>query len=62
MTPGGLGLVELAVAPGNLDGTGDSFPAAGLTSDGISPGASLLHDGLTLRWPGVVQLRVPGPT
>lgn len=40
-------------ALGNLDGTGDSFPAAGLASDGISPGASLVHDGLTLRWPDV---------
>ncbi len=40
-------------APGNLDGTGDSFSSAGLASDGISPGAALLHDGLRLRWPDV---------
>lgn len=48
--------VGITTAPGsalgNLDGTGDSFPAAGLAGDGISPGASLVHDGLTLHWPG----------
>ena len=38
---------------GNLDGTGDSFDSAALARDAISPGASLVHDGLTLRWPGV---------
>jgi glucoamylase len=38
---------------GNLDGTGDSFDSAALARDGISPGASLVHDGLTVRWPGV---------
>ncbi|HYZ55003.1 MAG TPA: hypothetical protein VE733_16065 [Streptosporangiaceae bacterium] len=38
-------------APGDLDGTGDSFSSATLTSDGITPGAALLHDGLPLRWP-----------
>ena len=40
-------------APGNLDGTGDSFSSAGLARDGVSPGAALLHDGLRLRWPDV---------
>jgi glucoamylase len=38
---------------GNLDGTGDSFDSAALTRDGITPGATLVHDGLTLRWPDV---------
>src|SRR5450755_3721841 len=40
-------------APGNLDGTGDSFSAPALASDGVAPGAALLHDGVTLRWPDV---------
>jgi hypothetical protein len=40
-------------APGNLDGTGDSLSATGLASDGLSPGAPVLHDGVTLRWPDV---------
>jgi glucoamylase len=38
---------------GNLDGTGDSFDRVKLAGDGISPGATLVHDGLTLRWPDV---------
>ncbi len=38
---------------GDLDGTGDSFDSAALARDGIRPSASFVHDGLTLRWPGV---------
>jgi glucoamylase len=38
-------------AAGNFDGIGDSFPASGLAEDALSPGSTLLHDGLTIRWP-----------
>jgi glucoamylase len=38
---------------GNYDGIGDSFSAAGLAEDALSPGKTLLHDGLAIRWPGV---------
>src|ERR1700756_2601207 len=38
---------------GNYDGIGDSFSAAGLAEDALSPGNSLLHDGLTITWPDV---------
>jgi glucoamylase len=38
---------------GNYDGIGDSFSAADLAADGLSPGSSLLHDGLTITWPDV---------
>jgi len=38
---------------GNLDGTGDSLSATGLTADGLTPGARLPHDGLELTWPDV---------
>jgi glucoamylase len=38
---------------GNLDGTGDSLGAAGLASDGLTPGAVLPHDALRLTWPDV---------
>jgi glucoamylase len=38
---------------GNYDGIGDSFAAAGLAADALSPGRTLLHDGLTIRWPDV---------
>jgi beta-glucosidase len=38
-------------AAGNFDGIGDSFPASGLAEDALSPGKTLLHDGLTIRWP-----------
>jgi hypothetical protein len=38
---------------GNFDGVGDSYSSAALASDGLVPGASLLHDGLTITWPDV---------
>jgi glucan 1,4-alpha-glucosidase len=38
---------------GNFDGIGDSFAAAGLASDALVPGQSLLHDGLRIDWPDV---------
>jgi glucoamylase len=38
-------------AAGNFDGIGDSFSASGLAEDALSPGQSLLHDGLTINWP-----------
>jgi glucoamylase len=38
---------------GDLDGTGDSFNAAGLAADGLAPDSSLLHDGIKLTWPDV---------
>jgi glucoamylase len=38
---------------GNYDGIGDSFSAAGLAADALNPGKTLLHDGLTIRWPDV---------
>jgi glucoamylase len=38
---------------GNFDGIGDSFSAAGLAADALRPGRTLLHDGLTIRWPDV---------
>jgi glucoamylase len=38
---------------GNYDGIGDSFSASGLAADALSPGHTLLHDGLTLTWPDV---------
>ncbi len=44
-------------APGDLDGTGDSFSATGLARDGLSPGAPVLHDAVTLRWPDVARWR-----
>ncbi|HUN30678.1 MAG TPA: glucodextranase DOMON-like domain-containing protein [Trebonia sp.] len=42
-----------AGSPGNFDGIGDSFSAASLAADALSPGQSLLHDGLAVRWPDV---------
>jgi glucoamylase len=38
---------------GNLDGIGDSLDAGGLAEDGLSPGATLLHDGISIAWPDV---------
>ena len=38
---------------GNYDGIGDSFSASGLAADALSPGHTLLHDGLTITWPDV---------
>src|SRR5580704_8586955 len=38
---------------GNYDGIGDSFSASGLAADALSPGHTLLHDGLTITWPDI---------
>ena len=40
-------------AAGNFDGIGDSFSAEGLAADAVSPGGTLLHDGLSITWPDV---------
>jgi glucoamylase len=49
-----VGITTTADAPaGNYDGIGDSFSAAGLAADALTPGATLPHDGLTIRWPDV---------
>ena len=40
-------------AAGNYDGIGDSFSASGLAAGALSPGRSLLHDGLQITWPDV---------
>ncbi len=42
-----------APGAGNFDGTGDSFSAPALARDALVPGQSLLHDGVTIDWPGV---------
>jgi beta-glucosidase len=38
---------------GDYDGIGDSFSAAGLAADALSPGQPVPHDGLTITWPDV---------
>ena len=49
-----VGITSAATASaGNFDGIGDSFAAAGLASDALVPGQSLLHDGLRIGWPDV---------
>ena len=35
----------------NLDGAGASFSAQALASVGVTPGAALVHDGVTFTWP-----------
>jgi hypothetical protein len=40
-------------AAGNLDGGGYSYSAQALAAVGLTPGASLTHDGLTFTWPDV---------
>ena len=49
-----VGITDSAHASaGNYDGIGDSFSASGLAADALSPGGTLVHDGLTIRWPDV---------
>ncbi len=36
---------------GNLDGGGESYSAETLQSDGLTPGATFSHDGLSFTWP-----------
>jgi glucoamylase len=51
---GNVGITSASGASaGNYDGIGDSFSAAGLAADALSPGQQLLHDGLAITWPGV---------
>src|SRR5260370_31800277 len=69
-----IGITTAANAtPGNFDGIGDSFAAAGLAADALSPGRRLLHGGLAITWPDVAPgqpdnvvadgqtVAVPGP-
>ncbi|MCW2929642.1 MAG: Glucan 1,4-alpha-glucosidase, partial [Actinomycetia bacterium] len=47
-----VGITGSATASaGDFDGIGDSFSAASLAADALTPGRTLLHDGLTIRWP-----------
>jgi hypothetical protein len=39
--------------PGNFDLVGDSYSAQGLAAAGLSPGATVSHDGLSFTWPDV---------
>jgi glucoamylase len=49
-----VGITGAATATtGDFDGIGDSFSATALAADALSPGQSLLHDGLAIRWPDV---------
>ncbi|MBO0864566.1 MAG: alpha-galactosidase, partial [Mycobacterium sp.] len=41
------------VAPGNLDGVGNSFSANALASLGVVPGGTINHAGLSFTWPDV---------
>lgn len=38
--------------PGNLDG-GNSFSAQALAKEGLTPGATVKHDGVSFKWPDV---------
>ncbi|MGA8113803.1 MAG: NEW3 domain-containing protein [Actinocatenispora sp.] len=42
---------ESDTAPGNFDGDGDSYSAQGLAAAGLTPGATVTHDGITFSWP-----------
>ncbi len=37
--------------PGNFDGGGESYSEQSLQADGLTPGATVNHDGLTFTWP-----------
>ncbi len=37
--------------PGNFDGGGQSYSAQTLATDGLTPGATVTHDGQTFTWP-----------
>jgi beta-glucosidase len=43
---------DAATTPGNFDGGGQSYSAQTLQSDGLTPGATVNHDGLAFTWPG----------
>jgi hypothetical protein len=38
-------------SPGNLDGGGASYSAQALAAAGLTPGATITHDGITFTWP-----------
>ena len=38
---------------GDFDGAGYSFSAQALAADGLTPGGSFTHDGISMTWPGV---------
>jgi beta-glucosidase len=42
---------DASPSAGNLDGGGASYSAETLAAAGITPGASITHDGLTFTWP-----------
>jgi beta-glucosidase len=42
---------DASPSAGNLDGGGVSYSAQTLAAAGITPGASITHDGLTFTWP-----------
>jgi beta-glucosidase len=44
---------DSATSAGNMDGQTDSYSAEGLASAGLSPGASVTVNGVSLTWPGV---------
>jgi hypothetical protein len=41
-------------APGNIDGGGNSLSAQALAAVGLTPGATLVHNGLTFTWPNAL--------
>jgi glucoamylase len=40
-----------APTAGDFDGVGDAYSSTALAADGLSPGVTLLHDGLSITWP-----------
>ena len=44
---------EATPAPGNFDGTGDSYSADALASVGVTPGSAVSANGATFTWPNV---------
>jgi beta-glucosidase len=43
------------VAPGNLDGGGQSLSAQALAAVGLTPGQTVLHDGIAFTWPSAAS-------
>ena len=41
------------LSSGGFDGSGSSYSAQALTAAGLTPGATVAHDGLTFTWPNV---------
>ena len=42
---------DASTTAGNLDGGGDSYSAEALATAGITPGGTIIHDGLSFTWP-----------